>query len=122
MLALIITFSIVFGGFIGYLMKVPKYEDMKSELSDPSINLPPIWYWRPHQQILEVLYKNDPYEISRKQINIVLGKSKNHAYERQLFLWWYVHRRVEKTGYGKTHYYTLTKKGKDAMIRFCDRF
>ena len=95
---------------------------MQSELSDPTVNFAPIWFWRPHMQILEVLYKNDPYEVTRKQINAFLWKSKNHAYERQLWLWGYVNREVRTYSYGKVHFYTLTPKGKNALITYNSKF
>lgn len=108
--------------FLGYyLWKFDKedkvtFDYMQSELSDPKANTPPVGYWRPHQQILEILEKNDPYEVTRAHINMALGKSKYHSYERQLWLWWYVNRREEKTNYGRVHFYTITKKGKKALI------
>jgi hypothetical protein len=117
------------GVIAGYVFgKVSKedqvsFDEIKSELSDPTINIPPVWFWRPHLQILEVLYSHDPYEVQRKVINLTLGKSAHHTYERQLWLWWMVNRREERNSFGwKTHYYTLTSKGKDALIRYNNQF
>lgn len=96
------------------------FEYMKSELADPSVNFPPIWFEWPHYQILEVL--KDWKEMSRKDINTWLGKSKHHAYERKLWLGEYVTRRVKKTEYGRVHYYTITPKGKEALEKYANKF
>lgn len=91
-----------------------------SELSNPSVNFPPIWFEWPHYQILEVL--KDGKERSRKDINYLIWKSKYHAYERKLWLGEYVTRRIKKTEYGRVHYYTISEKGKNALEKYANKF
>lgn len=121
----LICLGFFLGGVLGYVLGGFKESEelIDSELSDPTVNFAPIWFWRPHMQILEVLYKHEPYEVSRKAINLSLGKSSHHAYERQLWLWGMVdRRRVKNPWLWSTHYYTLTSKGKSALIKFNNKF
>lgn len=121
----IVSFSILFY-YIGKYSKWEKicFESMGSELSDPTVNIPPIFFKRTHYQVLEVLFENDPFECDHDKINNSLWKKWHSTYERDLFKDWYINRRTEVNAYWKWvhHLYTITSKGKDALIRYNNLF
>lgn len=127
MLYLILVSVLFFA--LGYFLAKHKQEDHvsfvypeKSELADPTVNIPPTFFKWPHYDILEILSKYAPHECTRKQINYSLGKSSSHAYERELWLEGYVNRRVQKEKFWSTHFYTITQKGRDALVLYSSRF
>ena len=128
MLALIITIAIIVGGFIGYLISSSKeesvhFEYMQSELSDPSISIPPYGFYAPHYRILERISYFSGFgnpEFTYLQINQWEKSGDRRACE--LAKMWYLDKRVVKNGRIKRNYYSINKKGREAVTLFNNRF
>lgn len=130
MLALIITIAIVVGLFIGYLISSSKkesvhFEYLQSELSDPSISIPPYWFYAPHYRILERIsyfsgFEAEKHEFTYLQINNWEKSGDRRAGE--LAKMWYLNKRVERIGRIKINYYSINKKGREAVLNFNERF
>ena len=125
MFALIIYTLSVFALWFAFAYN-PKSECLKhSELSNPSIHKPPVWFHKGHYEVLETLY--EWIELMDKQIKIQLWKKWHDTNAKQLSEWGYITRRwveyINPQWKPDTYYlYKITSKGKDALSNFSHKF
>lgn len=96
-----------------------------SVLSDPSISIPPYWFYAPHYRILEKIsyfsgFEAEKHEFTYLQINNWEKSGDRRAGE--LAKMWYLNKRVERIGRIKRNYYSINKKGREAVSLFNNRF
>ena len=127
---LFIYATVVFflGVIAGYVLgKVSKEDQVSfvehSELSDPTINIPPYWFYAPHYRILERIsyfsWFGTP-EFTYYQLDEWEKQGSRRAWE--LAKMWFLNVRSEKTIRGKRNYYKINKKGREALLQFNKKF
>lgn len=125
MLYLIIV-AVLFFALGYYLAKYNKEDEVTfnyptdSELSKPTVNIPPTFFERPHYQVLQVLYENDPFYMHPSEINAKRWKKSYDTYARKLWLEWMVDRK--KYEWSDRLYYAINSKGKKTLLQFNNKF
>lgn len=105
----------------------PKVSAEKSELSNPDIHIVPYGFYKSHYRVLEYMSMFPQWIVALNWEELkVLEKS---ADKRASELWkmWFLNVRVEKFtrpqgGTGKRNYYSINKKGREALINFNHKF
>ena len=103
----------------------PKVSAEKSELSNPDIHIPPYGFYAPHYRVLEYISNHFLVIISSDDIKYFEKSADKRASE--LWKMWFLNVRVEKFplpqgGTGKRNYYSINKKGKEALVNFNHKF
>lgn len=107
----------------------PKVSAEKSELSNPDIHIVPYGFYASHYKVLKyVNYLESIHKMSEVSW-VWLNNVKKSADKRASELWrmWFLKVRVERFplpqgGTGKRNYYSINKKGKEALINFNHKF
>jgi len=109
-----------------------------SELSDPTVNIPPYWFYASHFRLLETIsyyswFGNPELVFIRDEEHNVLYISINWHHlntvwksddrrASELAKMWFLNVRSEKTLRGKRNYYSINKRWREAILRFNDKF
>ena len=123
MLAIISFFA---GGLLMFLFKNETkivFEDIKSELSDPKVNIPPYWFYADHYRILEsIAYYSWFWNPEFTYHHIKLWDKSWDKRASELAKMGFLNVRSERLPIGKRNYYSINKKGRQAILNFSNRF
>ena len=108
----------------------PKVSAEKSELSNPDIHKVPYGFFASHYRVLEYMDRYMYTEENKLDVSwMFIRFYEKSADKRASELWrmWFLNVRVEKFplpqgGTGKRNYYSINKKGKEAILNFNHKF
>ena len=124
---LIIIVLVVVLVFFLYLYRESKKDKVvfveQSELSNPSISIPPYGFHAWHYRLLErIVYYSGFWEPEFMYAQINQWESSNDRRAGELARMWFLNVRVERNGIKKRNYYSINKKGRQAILNFSNRF
>lgn len=111
-----------------FLLKWFTPKAQSSELSNPDIHIVPYGFYKSHYFVLDTIsyysWFGNP-EFTGEQLNQYIRSADRRASD--LWQMWFLNVRVEKFtrpkgGTGKRNYYSINKKGKEALISYNHKF
>lgn len=124
----LIIVAVLFFALGYYLAKYNKEDEVtfnypeKSELSDPTVNIPPYWFYKCHYNLLNTMYHFDMWWTFFTSWQVNNWDKSNARRASELAKMWFLNVRSEKTFRGKRNYYSLNSKGKSALLQFNNKF
>lgn len=110
--------------FLGKLSKEDKIDFVyPSELSNPSINIPPYGFYAPHYRLLENFsYYSWSWNPEFTHFQVNSWEKSNDRRAGELAKMGFLNVRSEKTLRWKRNYYSINKKGRDALNLYNSKF
>lgn len=124
----LIIVAVLFFALGYYLAKYNKEDEVtfnypeKSELSDPTVNIPPYWFYKCHYDLLKNMNSFDMWWTFFTSWQLNNWDKSNARRASELAKMWFLNVRSEKTFRGKRNYYSLNSKGKSALLQFNNKF
>ena len=94
----------------------------QSELSQPTVNIPPYWFYKCHYDLLKNMNSFDMGWTLFTSWQLNNWATSNDRRASELAKMWFLNVKSEKTFRGKRNYYSLNSKGKSALLQFNNKF